>query len=162
MIFNVMESPDTFTNIWLREQVGMSQSLIGLYTAAAMVASMGSLAFLEFWLKARSSRRLMLISGLLLLPLIPAWLFAPGIAARIGLGLVIDFLVGFYWPIAQGQTLAAVPGRAGTMTAVLSLFGLIPMELLFALLAEAIGLTVAMFWVYMLALVALLIVVARR
>jgi MFS family permease len=164
LVLYALESPFMFSSIWLREEVGMSQALIGLYTAGTMVAYMASLAFLERWLKVRmrSGRRLMQIAGLILLALYPAWLFWPGVAPRFILGLLLAFFFGFYWPVAQGRTLASVPGLGGTVTAVLSLFGLIPMELLFGLLAEAIGLTTAMLWVWLPAQLLLLLVIARQ
>jgi hypothetical protein len=138
----------------------MSQALVGIYTAGIMVASLGSLAFLERWLKRGGGKRLLQMASLALIALFPAWLFLPGVATRFGLGMVMAFVFGLYWPVAQGQTLASVPGRGGTITAVMSLYGLIPLGLLFGLLAEAIGLTAAMFWVFIPALLVVLAVVS--
>jgi hypothetical protein len=126
-----------------------------------MVASLLSLAFLDRWLKRGSGRRLLQLASLALLVIFPAWLFLPGVATRFALGMVMAFVFGFYWPIGQGQTLASVPGRAGTITAVMSLYGLLPLGLLVGLLAEAIGLTAAMLWIFTPALVIVLAVVSR-
>ena len=62
-----------------------------------------------------------------------------------------------YWPIARAQSLASVPGLGGTVTAVDSVFALVPLPLLFGLLAESITLTRAMLLVTMTSIMILLI-----
>jgi MFS family permease len=147
-VLAVLEAPMQFTTIWLREQAGMSQALIGLYRALEMAISLVSLLYLDRWLSRRSYRHVLLVASLSLLILYPTWLWAPGIWPRFILSIPISFLFTVYWPIGKAQSLAAVPGRGGTMTAVQSLLGLVPLSLLFGLLAELLDLSTAMLWVY--------------
>jgi MFS family permease len=147
-VLAVLESPFHFTTVWLREQVGMSQALIGVYRVVEMAVSIVSLVFLERWLARMGYRRILLWTSFALLILYPIWLLTPGIWQRFLLSLPISFLFTFYWPIGKAQSLASVPGRGGTVTAIQSLLGLIPLPLFFGLLAEATSLTSAMFWVF--------------
>jgi hypothetical protein len=93
--------------------------------------------------------------------LLPLWLLWPGVWARFLLGVPISFLMAVFWPIGRAQLLASVPGRAGATTAVDSLLILIPLPLLFGLLAEALTLTTAMLLVTLAALPLLLLLVRR-
>jgi FSR family fosmidomycin resistance protein-like MFS transporter len=147
-VLAVLESPMQFTTIWLREQVGMSQALIGLYQALQMAVGIISLLYLDRWLSKRSYRHILLVTSLALLVLYPIWLWLPGIWPRFVLSIPISFLFTVYWPIGKAQSLVAVPGRGGTITAIQSLLGFIPLTLLFGLLAESFDLTSAMLWIY--------------
>jgi FSR family fosmidomycin resistance protein-like MFS transporter len=148
-VFELLETPGYFVPVWLHEQVGMSQSLVGLYQAVGMAVGMVSLVYLDRWLQRSSAYRILQIANVSLLLLYPAWLLVPGVWTRFALEIPISFLVSVYWPIGRGQSLASVPGKAGAVTAVTSLFGLVPFSLLFGLLAEAIGLTAAMLLVHL-------------
>lgn len=159
LAFSVLEAPLQFTTIWLREQVGMSQALIGIYVAIEMGVSIVSLVYLDRWLARSSSRRILLTACLGLLILYPAWVVMPGIAMRFLLALPLGFLEAVLWPIGKAQSLASVPGRGGTVTAVQSLMGLIPIPLLFGLLAETVTLTTAMLWVLVGATISLILIV---
>lgn len=147
-VLAILESPMQFTAIWLREQVGMSQALIGLYRALEMAVGLLSLLYLDRWLSRRSYRHVLLAASAALLLLYPAWLWLPGIWPRFILSIPISFLFTVYWPIGKAQSLAAVPGRGGTITAVQSVLGLVPLPLFFGLLAESFDLSRAMLWVY--------------
>lgn len=141
LALDLLEAPLAFKTIWLHEQVGMSQALVGLYRALEMSVVLASLLYLDHWL-ARQDQRAILrlaISGLFVL--IPLWLLLPGMATRFLLALPLNFLYAVFWPIGRAQSLASVPGRAGTVTAINATFALLPLTLLFGLLAEAIGLT---------------------
>lgn len=159
--FDLLEAPQHFVPVWLHEQVGMSQALVGLYQAIGMGVGMVSLVYLDRWLQRSQARRILQIANIGLLLLYPLWLFLPGIWSRFALELPISFLLSVYWPIGRGQSLVSVPGKAGTITALASLFGFIPFTLLFGLLAEAIGLTQAMFWVLIPMTLVMMLVVAR-
>ncbi len=150
-----------FTTIWLREQVGMSQALIGLYRALEMTIGLLSLLYLDRWLSRQNYRHILLVASLALLILYPAWLWTPGIWPRFILSIPISFLFAVFWPIGKAQSLAAVPGRGGTVTAVQSLLGLVPLPLLFGLLAQTLDLSRAMLWVYAGATLAMLLLVWR-
>ena len=158
-VFGIAESPYTFTTIWLREEVGMSQALVGIYIALQMAVGMVSLVVLDRWLARSSIRRILTIACAGVLILFPLWLFLPGPAARFALAVPLNFLFTVFWPIGKAQSLRSVPGLGGTATAVHSLMALVPVPLLFGLLAEAVTLTTAMFWVTMLAVSAMILVV---
>lgn len=159
--FDLLETPSYFVPVWLHEQVGMSQSLVGLYQAVGMGVGMVSLVYLDRWLQRSSARRILQIANVSLLLLYPAWLFVPGVWTRFVLGMVMSFLASVYWPIGRGQSLASMPGKAGAVTAVTSLFGLVPFSLLFGLLAEGIGLTAAMLLVHLVMTLLLILLVTR-
>ena len=146
-VFSVAEAPFPFTTIWLREEAGMSQALIGIFVAVEMGVSVISLVYLDRWLARSGYRRILLTACLGILIIYPAWLLLPGIWTRFILAIPLNFLFTVFWPIGKGQSLASVPGRGGTVTAVHSLMGLVPIPLLFGLLAESITLTTAMLWV---------------
>ncbi len=158
-LFDVFETSAIFQTIWLYEDAGMSQALIGVYKAIEFGVGVVSLLVLDRWLERAGFRRVLLIACAGLLLLAPAWLLAPGIWSRFVIGVPLNFLAAVVWPIGRGQSLASVPGRAGAITAVSSLFGAIPLPLLFGLLAEAITLTAAMLWVSVGALLLLTILV---
>jgi MFS family permease len=159
--FELLETPGYFVPVWLHEQVGMSQALVGLYQAVGMGVGMVSLVYLDRWLQRSSAYRILQIANVCLLLLYPVWLFLPGVWTRFALGMAISFLASVYWPIGRGQSLASVPGKAGAVTAVTSLFGLVPFSLLFGLLAEGIGLTAAMLLVHLVMTPVLILLVMR-
>jgi len=158
-IFGVAEAPIIFATIWLREEVGMSQALIGVYKALEMAVGVVSLIFLDRWLSRSSIRRILMIAAVGVLILYPIWLFAPGVPLRFALSLPLSFLFTVFWPIGKAQSLRSVPGLGGTVTAMHSLLALIPLPLLFGLLAESTSLTSAMFWVTMVSIVVMILVV---
>jgi len=157
-VFAVAEAPFTFLTIWLREEAGMSQALIGLYIAVEMAVSIISLIYLDRWLARSNFRRILLFAGVGVLILYPLWLLAPGIILRFALSIPIVFLFTVFWPIGRAQSLRSVPGLGGTVTAFQSLLALVPLPLLFGLLAESTSLTSAMFWVTMASVLVLILV----
>lgn len=161
LAFDLLEVSFPFKTIWLNEQVGMSQALIGLYVALEMGVQLVSLAVLDRWLARTHFKRVLAMATVGLLVLFPAWVLVPGVWARFVLAVPLNFLLAVFWPIGKGQSLGSVPGRAGTVTAVRALFGFLPLTLLFSLLAERIELTTAMLWVGVGALLILSIVVSR-
>jgi MFS transporter, FSR family, fosmidomycin resistance protein len=157
--YTILEAPFYFTTVWLSEEVGMSQAFIGVYKSAEMAASIAGLYILDRWLTRSHYRSILQIAGAILLLVIPLWLLAPGIWVRFALMIPLSFFFAVLWPIGKAQSLAAVPGKAGTVTAVYSLMGFVPLPLLFGLLAEVVGLTTAMLWVGTGATVLMLVVV---
>lgn len=143
-VHEVSEAPVQFTTIWLREQVGMSQALIGIYVALEMAVGIISLLYLDRWLARTSQRRIIRLAALGVMVLYPAWLFLPGIGTRFALALPLYFLTAVFWPIGKSQSLASIPGKGGAVSAIHSLTALVPVALFFGLLAEAITLTGAM------------------
>ncbi len=161
LALDLLEAPLAFETIWLHEQVGMSQALVGLYRALAMAVNMVSLLALDHWLARRPPRTILLLASAGLFLLIPLWLLLPGVWTRFMLALPLNFLFAVFWPIGRAQQLASVPGRAGTVTAINAAFALLPLPLLFGLLAEAMTLTAAMLTVQLSALLLLGLLVWR-
>ncbi len=157
-VFEILETPLTFKTVWLNEQAGMSQGLIGLYRAFEMAVDLLSLFYLDSWLARSNYRRILQRANIALFLLIPLWLLTPGVLFRFLLALPLNFFFAVYWPIGRAQSLISSPGRAGAVTAVSSLFGLAPLSLLFGLLAERITLTAATLWVSLTALLLLALI----
>lgn len=162
LLLDLLEAPHLFQTVWLREEAGFSQGLIALYRVVEMIISLVSLAYLDRWLARAHYRRIITIATVGLLFIYPLWLLLPGLWPRFLLALPLNFLFTFFWPIGRGQILAAAPGRAGTVTALTSLLGFLPLSLLFGLLAEALSLTTATLWVVIVALIGLLIITRRH
>jgi MFS family permease len=140
----VFEAPRVLRYVWLHDQVGMSQGLVAVYAVGEQLVALVSLAVLDGWLVRRDSRHVLLSACLGTLVLFPAWLAAPGLAGRILIGVPLTACTTMLWPIAKARSLVSLPGRAGAVTAVANLFGVIPLALVFGVLAEGIGLTAAM------------------
>ena len=156
--FEILETPHIFRTVWLNEQAGMSQALVGLYLALEMAVNLISLFYLDRWLARSSARRVLQLANGALFVLIPLWLYAPGLWLRFLLALPLNFFLSVYWPIGRAQSLTSAPGRAGAVTAINAIFGLVPLSLLFGLLAEALSLTTATLWVSLAALLLLALV----
>lgn len=161
LVFDVLEAPILFRTVWLNEEAGMSQALIGIYKGLEMVTSLVTLLILERWLPQAGHRRILTVASIGLLIIYPLWLFLPGIWPRFLLAIPLNFLLTVYWPIGRAQSLLTVPGNAGAVTAVQSLFAILPLPLLFGLAAEAVGLTQATLWVSLGALLLLLLIIWR-
>ena len=156
LILSIFEAPFTLRSIWLNEQVGMSQSLIGIYVAIELGVNLIALLLLDRWREKHSAKRILLVALIVLIVLMPLWILLPGILTRFVLAVPINIAFALLWPIGKGQSLASVPGKAGAITAISSLFSIIPLPLLFGLLAQAITLTTAMLIIHLVALVGLL------
>lgn len=140
-LFELLETPFIFKTVWLNEHVGLSQALVGVYRAFEMAINLVSLLILDRWLARQNAKRILQLANVALLLLIPLWLIIPGIWTRFLLALPLNFFFAVYWPIGRAQSLSSAPGRAGAVTAVNALFGLVPFSLLFGLLAEWMTLT---------------------
>ncbi len=142
--FEVFEAAQVLRYVWLHDHVGMSQGLVAVYAAGEQVVGLAGLAVLDRWLRRRDSRQALLGACLGTLALYPAWLFAPGIGGRILIGVPLAFCTAMLWPIAKARSLISIPGRAGAVTAITTLFAVIPLALAFGVLAQSVGLTAAM------------------
>lgn len=158
---DVLDSPLPLRTVWLVDEVGMSQGLVGLYTAFELAASLASVAYLDRWLRRSSPRSILGIAVAGLVVLYPAWFAIPGIWAKFAIGLPLQILLAVLWPIAQGELLSSVPGGAGALTALRSLFGFVPLTVLVGLLAESRGLTTAMLAFHVAGLLVMAIAVVR-
>lgn len=158
---NILEAPLAFKTVWLHEQAGLSQALVGLYRAMEMAVSLVSLLFLDRWLAYRKPSAILQTANVGLLLLYPLWLYLPGVWTRFLLAIPLNFLFTVYWPIGRAQVLASVPGRGGTVSAVHSLFGVLPFPFLFGLAAGSVGLTAVTLWTSLAALMVLTVIVRR-
>lgn len=144
LAFELLETPFQFTTVWLAEHVGMSQALVGVYQVMGMAVGLVSLWTLDRWRQRVSTQQVLWRAAIGVALLYPAWLFTPGIWPRFLLAIPLTFLFAMFWPIVRSQALATLSGRAGAMTAVLSLLGLLPLPLLLGMLADQTTLTLAM------------------
>ena len=144
LAFKLLEAPFQFTTVWLAEYVGMSQALVGVYQVMGMAVGLVSLWTLDRWRQRVSTQQVLWWAAIGVALLYPAWLFTPGIWPRFLLAIPLTFLFAMFWPIVRSQALASMSGRAGAMTAVLSLLGLLPLPLLLGMLADQTTLTLAM------------------
>lgn len=142
-VFYAFEAPVVYRSVWLVDNAGMTQQLVGIYVAIATACSLAGILVLERWLSGVTPRRLLIANNVALLVLAPAWFLLPGIATRFVLGAVIAFLFAMLWPVARASALTTTSGRPGAVTAVNSLTGLLPITLGIGLLAEVVGLTAA-------------------
>lgn len=157
----LLEAPLVFQTVWLNEVSDMSQWLIGLYRALELIVHLVSLFCLDRWLARSHYRTILQTANLGLLIVYPLWLLWPGIWPRFLWAIPLNFLFAVYWPISRSQSLTSIPGHGGTMTAIQSLLGLVPVSLLFGLLAQAVTLTAASLWVSVGALLLMVLVVGR-
>ncbi len=147
--FDLLETPFVLKTVWLAQEVGMSQALIGVYVAAQMGVGIVSLLVLDRWRARAETGHVLRVVTAAVAVLFPLWLLVPGIASRFVLMIPLTFFFAMFWPISKARLLTAAPGRAGAVTAVSSIFGFVPFPLLFGLLAQAIGLTAAMLAVFL-------------
>lgn len=131
-----------FVTIWLAERGGLSASGVALYMAMMLAVSLASIALLERLLARLALHRLLLAASLGLCLLYPLWLASGDAELRLWLlGPPVAFLAAWIWPLAKSSSLVSVPGLGGTVTALQSLLGLLPLALLLGLAAEAWALT---------------------
>jgi MFS family permease len=142
--FEVFEAAQVLRYVWLHDHVGMGQGLVADYAVGEQVVGLAALALLDRWLTRHDSRRLLLAACVGTVALYPAWLGAPGIGGRVLVGIPLAACTAMLWPIAKARSLVSIPGRAGAVTAITTLFAAVPLALGLGVLAEAIGLTAAM------------------
>ena len=147
--FRVLELTTILKTVWLAQVVGMSQGVIGIYVAAEMGVGLISLVVLDLWRRRASTGRILRIATLAVAGLYPLWLLTPGLWPRFGLMVPLVFFFSMFWPILKSSALSSLPGRAGAVTAINALFGLVPLPLLYGLLADGVGLTSAMLIVHL-------------
>ncbi|PKN77888.1 MAG: hypothetical protein CVU47_13055 [Chloroflexi bacterium HGW-Chloroflexi-9] len=160
-VHEVVEAPIVFRAIWLSDEGGMSQVLVGVYVLFETFVALVAVLALDRWLTSVPPRRLMLVAALGLLVLYPAWYLLPGTWARFVVGAPLGFLFALFWPIARSESLTTASGRPGAVTAVSAVLGLLPLALVVALLAEAVGLTAALLGTQLLGMAALTLVTWR-
>lgn len=145
LCLDVLEAPNVLRYLWLAEVVGFGQVGLGAYVVGEQVVGLVALLWLDRHLQRPQGGATLLVgacAGILVLH--PVWLLAPGAAGRIVVGVPLAFLTALLWPVARSRALASVPGRAGAVTAVATVFGAVPLTLAAGATAEVIGLVPAM------------------
>jgi fucose permease len=140
----VSDAGYVFLTVWLADVAGMSQAQVGLYQAMLMAVTLVAIVVLDRVVARVDAGRVLAGACIGLLLLYPAWLLAPGVAWRFVLGAPVAFLAAVPWPLARSRALAALPGRAGTVTAIQGLYGVLPTALLIGWGGEQVGLSVTM------------------
>lgn len=158
---DVLDAPLALHTVWLVDDVGMSQGMVGVYSAFELTASLLTVAYLDRWLRRTSPRSILAMAVAALFVLYPAWFAVPGVWPKFAIGLPLSVALAVLWPIAQGELLSSVPGRAGALTALRSLFGFVPITVLVGLFAEWQGLTLALGSVHVLGLAVMALAIAR-
>jgi MFS family permease len=144
LAFDLFETASLLKYVFLVEHVGLSQAQAALYGAAEQVVDLVALAWLDRRLERSGSAGVLPWAAGATLVLFPAWVLAPGLAARVVLGVPLAFAWTMFWPIAKARSLASIPNRAGAVNAVTTLFVLLPLPIAFSVLAERVGLPTAM------------------
>jgi hypothetical protein len=142
--------------------VGASQGLVAVHVAIGFLATLSATVLLDRWLASHDARPVLVGAGVASLVLYPAWLLAPGLAAKLVLVVPRNAAVAPLWPILRSRALTSLPGRGGTVTAVVSLLGLLPLHAAVGWLATRVGLTRALLLLAVGALAGLLAVIRRQ
>jgi predicted MFS family arabinose efflux permease len=162
LLHELLDLPELFEPIWLRDVVGASQSLVAVHVAVGLVGTLIGLLLADRWLGRRDAEPLLRVSLVGTVILYPLWLLTPGVAARFLLVLPRNLVMAPLWPVLRSRALAATPGTAGTVSAISSLTGVVPLAPLFSWAAERWGLTATMLVVTLGTLVVLLAVLRPR
>lgn len=162
LLVEVLDVTEVFEPVWLRDVVGVPLGLVGVHVSVGMAAGLVSLVLLDRWLERRDATPVLVVAAVATLVLYPAWLLVPGLPAKLGMVVLRDAASAPLWPILHARALAAVPGKAGAVSAVTALVGVVPLHAGFGWLAGRVGLTAGMLWVHVTAAVGLLILVRAR
>jgi MFS family permease len=144
LCFDLFEAAFVLKYVWLHDSVGLSQPLVALWASVEQLVDLTALALLDRWLARRDAAWVFRAASAALLVLPAAWVAAPGVAGRVALGIPLAFAYTLLWPLAKSESLSAVPEMAGATQAIAALFPLLPLALLEAQLATALGIGVAM------------------
>lgn len=150
-----------FQALWLADVAGFSQSLVGVHVVVELLGGLAGLVLLDRLLRRFDGVAVLRWSLLALLLLYPAWLFAGGVAWRLGLVALREVAAAPVWPIARGRALDSAPGSGGTVSALRSVTSLVPVTLAFGWAADRTGFTPTMLVVAVGAIAAMLGLVSR-
>jgi len=137
--FDAFEAAFVLKYIWLHDALGLSQTMVALWAAAEQAVDLAALLLLDRWLRTVPGRRLFHLAAGALVVLPAIWVAAPGVAGKAVLAVPLAFARTLIWPLAKSESLVAEPSMAGSVSAVTTLFPLVPFTLAQAALAQAIG-----------------------
>jgi MFS family permease len=144
LCFDLFEAAFLLKYIWLHDSVGLSQPLVAVYAAGEQIVDLVALLLLDRWLARRDAGQVFQIAVTALIVLPPLWVAAPGLAGRVALGIPLAFAHTLIWPLAKARSLTAVPELGGATQAITALFPILPLALIEARLATALGVGTAM------------------
>jgi hypothetical protein len=144
LCFDLFEAAFLLKYIWLHDSVGLSQPLVAVYAAGEQIVDLVALLLLDRWLARRDAGQVFQIAVTALIVLPPLWVAAPGLAGRVALGIPLAFAHTLIWPLAKARSLTAVPELGGATQAITALFPILPLALIEARLATAVGVGTAM------------------
>ncbi|HVM12738.1 MAG TPA: MFS transporter [Egibacteraceae bacterium] len=157
----LMDIPALFEPVWLAGDVGASQSMVAVHAFVQMATALVGLALLDRWLPRYGPRRILTAACVANLLAYPAWLLVPGVAAKLVLVVPVTLAVTPVWPLVRARALMAVAGRGGTVMAITSLYGVLPLPALFGWSGGRVGLTPTMIAVHTTATLVILAAVRR-
>jgi FSR family fosmidomycin resistance protein-like MFS transporter len=152
-----------FLALYFVDVVGVTESRAGIAIAVwAGVGLAGDFLLIPLLDRVRGLRYLRL-SALLVSLLYPAFLLAPGFAAKLVIVGMLGVLNAGWYSILKAQLYSSMPGLSGTVMSVGSLFGLAGgmMPLALGVVAEHAGLQ-ATLWLLLTGPIALLVGIPRR
>jgi MFS family permease len=161
LVQEVLGLSELFEPVWLRDEVGASQSLVAVHVAIGMGATLLSLLALDRLLARYGSFPVLVAACVGTAVLYPAWLLAPGVALKLVLVVPRNAAMAPLWPILRSRSLAAIPGAGGTTSGLYSLLGLVPLQAAFGWAGSRVGLTPTMLTVHLSATLALVLLVRR-
>lgn len=161
LLVEAFDVPEVFEPLWLRDVVGVPQALVAVHVGAGLAAGLVALVVADRWLATHDAEPLVVASCLAALVVYPAWLLAPGFAAKLPLVILRDAALAPLWPILHVRALAAVPGKAGAVSALTALLALLPLHAAFGWVAGRLGLTTTMLVVQVAATLAVLALLPR-
>ncbi|MDQ6948040.1 MAG: MFS transporter [Actinomycetota bacterium] len=144
LCFDLFESAFVLKYIWLHDAVGLSQPLVALFAVGEQLVDLVALVLLDRWLVRRGAGQLFRAAATALIVLPTMWVVAPGVAGRVVVGVPLAFAHTLLWPLAKSQSLTAVPDLGGATQAITALFPLVPLSIVEARLATAVGIGPAM------------------
>jgi MFS family permease len=139
LAFDLYEAAFVLKYVWLHEAVGLSQPLVAVWAAAEQLIDLAALAVLDRRLTRWMPNRILRTAAAALVVLPGAWVAAPGVAGKVLVGVPLAFAQALIWPLAKSESLVADPTLAGTVSAVTTLFPILPFGLGEAALAQVIG-----------------------
>ena len=142
--FDVVEAAFVLQYVWLEEQVGLGQAAVAAYAVGEEAVGLVALAWLDRWLAHHDGRQVLRAAAAALVVLPAAWVAAPAGWGTVAVGVPLAAALALVWPVARARSLTAVPELAGATSAITTLFPVVPLALLQAGLAQAVGIGPAM------------------
>jgi MFS family permease len=144
LCFDLFESAFVLKFVWLHESVGLSLAGVAAWAAGEQVVDLVALSMLDRWVRRRPSERVLRSAATILVVLPAAWIAAPGVPGRVIVGIPLAAAHALVWPIVKSRSLVAEPSMAGSVQAVSTLFGLLPLAVLQGAAAQVLGMGPAM------------------